>query len=145
MKILFMHNYDERESVNKHKEVLMEKEGEIRSSSASKPVFSVFLPSFPTDLNYIYIPAFESYYFIDDIVVEANGRYQISCVKDVLETVWLELVYREAIIERQENLYNLYQDDDMFKTYCVPVYETYNFPTAFNSNNYVLVAFGGQG
>lgn len=144
MKILLMHNYSSRETANKLKEVLIEKEGEIRSSSTSTPEFSVYLDSIPEDLNYVYIPEFNAYYFIDNITIESRNRYTISCVKDVLETAWLNLVYKEAVIERQENLFNLYQDDEMFKTYCVPVYETYNFPTSFNKNNYVLVAFGGQ-
>lgn len=143
MELHLMNNLSCRETANKVKELLDTKEGSLTSSSLSDPVFVISCDSLPVDVNYLYVPAFEAYYFITDISIVRNGLYKITAHKDVLETAWGVLSQQEAVIDRQQNLYNLYQADEEFNIYSKPMIETRAFPNAFNDNEYILVTFGG--
>lgn len=144
MELQLMYNASCRETANKDKTTLATKEGSLTNSSLSAPVFVIASESLPLETNYLYVPAFKAYYFISDISIVRNGLYSISAVKDVLETSWGQLSQMTAIVERQQNLYNLYQQDEEFNIYSKPMIETRSFPTAFNDNQYIMVTFGGQ-
>lgn len=94
--------------------------------------------------NYMYIPEFERYYFIDDIVSIHNDLWDVSGHVDVLETFQNGIKAQDAIIKRQEGSYNLYLDDPEFKTYNYEQIQTLKFPAnTFNKTlSYVLTVNG---
>lgn len=109
--------------------------------SILNPRLDIFTDSDITDKNYMYIPAFGRYYFIDDIVSTNNGYWTITAHVDVLETYKTHIKNNDAVIRRQKNKYNLYLDDPDFHTYNYDRIQTLKFPANSFSKTltYVLV------
>ena len=63
---------------------------------------------------------------------------------DVLMTFRDEIKNMEAIIKRQENNYNLYLDDGIFKAYQNTKHKLLKFPNGFSDFSYIL-ALAGNG
>lgn len=92
--------------------------------------------------NYIECAAFSRFYFITNIKSIRNGVFEISAHVDVLSTYANEIRQQTAIIHRQENDWNLYLDDGIFKTYQNPHIVTKLFPSGFTTQNFVLAVAG---
>lgn len=63
--------------------------------------------------NYAYIPEFNRYYYIDDIVTLNSRLKEISCSVDVRQSYREQLRNTSAIIARNERYYNQYIPDNM--------------------------------
>lgn len=113
-------------------------------TSILKPVLLLSSPTPITGYNYMYIPDFSRYYFIDDIRSVRNGQWEVSAHVDVLETYKTAILANSAVVKRQENNYNLYLNDPEFKVYNGERIQTLKFPsTGFNKQlSYVLVVNG---
>lgn len=77
--------------------------------------------------NYAYIPEFNRYYFVNDIVAIQNALWEISFICDVLMTYKTELLSLDAIIARNENIYDLTIEDNRRKkreTLSISIIET---------------------
>lgn len=99
-----------------------------------------------SDCNYMYIPDFNRYYFITDIVSVRDGLWLISGHVDVLMSFKNEIRGCTATFKRQENLFNLYLDDPEFKTYnnAQIVTKVLTGGGGLTKNmNYILVTAGG--
>lgn len=96
------------------------------------------------DTNYLYYPEFKRYYFIKDKTSTNNDLWELHCEVDVLETFRAQVGQLEAVIQRQENMYNLYLDDGSLKAYSNPMVQTKKFPVSFNdfAPHYVMVVLG---
>lgn len=94
--------------------------------------------------NYLYIQEFGRYYFINDIRSVNNNVWEISAHVDVLETYKTSILANNAVIKRQQNIFNLYLDDPDFHTYNYDNIQTIKFPpNALSKNlNYILVVNG---
>lgn len=61
----------------------------------------------PTGYNYVYIPAFERYYFIRRITVVRSGLWLVECYVDVLKTYedYIDelMIYADYTSKRPEN------------------------------------------
>lgn len=112
-----------------------------RSTSILQPVIEIS-GSVPVNANYMYIPEFVRYYYIDDIVSTGNNRYEISAHVDVLKTYASEIRACTAIVARQESQWNLYVDDGSFKVYQNPMLTIKKFPSGFNTQEFVLAVAG---
>lgn len=95
--------------------------------------------------NYAYIPEFGRYYYIVDITAERTGVWAVSLRVDVLETYKDSIRGLSAIIERQENTYNLYLNDPEWKIYANKQILTREFPAGFTAGggSYYLLMAGG--
>lgn len=98
-----------------------------------------------SDVNYVYIPSLETYYYINDIVFLSGNRVKILCHEDVLTTYKDEIKNLSCVVSRQEYKFNQYLDDDKFKVYNYRRIQTLAFPNGFNKNNcqYILAVMGG--
>lgn len=94
-------------------------------------------------VNYMYVPTLGRYYFVKDITSVRNGLWSLSCHVDVLETYKTQILAQTAVVSRQENTWNLYLDDGMFKVYQNPKISTQAFPNGFNTQSFVLAVAGG--
>lgn len=96
------------------------------------------------EMNYLYLPAFKRYYFIDDIISVGNNLWEIHCHVDVLYTYKEQILNQDAVIRRQQTKYNLYLNDPDFMTYNNDSIVTKKFSDSeFNKVlNYVLVVNG---
>lgn len=95
-----------------------------------------------TGCNYCTIQAFGRSYFVTNIRSIRNGLVEISCHVDVLSTYATQIRANRAIVQRQENEWNLYLNDGVFKTYQNPQTVTKVFPAGFGTKHYFLTVAG---
>ena len=83
--------------------------------------------------NYLTIYEFKRHYFIKRIESIRTGAYIIYAHVDVLTTYATAIKGNSAIIHRQANSFNLYQN---------PIVTTHPFPQGFDGHMYVLTVAG---
>ena len=105
---------------------------------------SALTESIVGDINYAYIEVFGRYYFVTDIKTEINGLWVVSMHVDVLMTYKDAIRQQNAVVARQEAIYNMYLDDGWFMSYQNPYIQTKVFsnPTPFETQEFVLVIAG---
>lgn len=92
--------------------------------------------------NYISIPKFNRFYFVNNIRSVGQGLVEFSCHVDVLSSFADEIRKNDAIVKRQENKWNLYLNDGTFKVYQNPLVLTRAFPSGFSTQEFVLAVAG---
>lgn len=114
------------------------------STSFIDPIFRVsgVTDSELASVNYLTCEEFGRKYFVKEIKSIRNGLWEISAHVDVLSTYAEGIREQTAIIHRQENEWNLYLDDGIFKTYQNPHIVTKLFPSGFTTQNFVLAVAG---
>lgn len=142
-----MLNNSESERVVKELQTLTTMAGSLKDgTSVINP--TVVIQAIPatvqqiTTSNYLHIPDFGRYYFIRDISSVRTNLWEISCHVDVLQTYAAQIKEQTAIIQRQENEWNLYLNDGSFKVYQNPNVLTKPFPNGFTTNEFVLAIAG---
>lgn len=92
--------------------------------------------------NYMTIPVFGRSYFVTNIRSIRNDLFEISAHVDVISTWKSEIRGNLAIIKKQQNDWNLYLNDGTFHTYQNPMVLAKQFPTGFNTLEFVLAVAG---
>lgn len=97
-------------------------------------------------VNYAYIPEFKRYYFVSDKRADSASHITLDLNVDVLMSYKSEILSLQAIIQRQENKYNLYLDDGSFMVYANNLIQTLEFPNGFNDDDvsYIITILGGE-
>lgn len=112
MKIILYRNNSENNKIDKNLTLIREINGTLREeTSIMNPIFEI-LGNDVLNANYCYIQDFKRFYFITDIESVKNGLWSINCKVDVLDSFKNEIKNNNALIARQENLFNLYLKDD---------------------------------
>ena len=96
--------------------------------------------------NYLYIEAFDRYYFIDDITNVSRNRWIIHASVDVLYSFKNDILSMECVIDKVENEIdaNLYLDDGSFVMDSRKYNQIKEFPSGLNQNgSYILICAGG--
>lgn len=95
--------------------------------------------------NYLYIEDLNIYYYIKDKQFLSGNRVLLQCVEDVLHTYRIDIYTLDCVCERQENNFNAYLDDPLYKVYNFRRIQTLEFPHGFDKNNcqYILAIAGG--
>lgn len=92
--------------------------------------------------NYVYIPDFGRYYYITDFTVE-NGYILISCKVDVLMSYATSIKACACVAKRQENKYNLYLNDELYKGYQYTNQFVHKFTSPFTkASKFILTVQG---
>lgn len=99
-----------------------------------------------TSINYNYFKVNEwnRYYFLGPVEYGIKDTVTITGVVDVLMSFASDILKARAIIERQENLWNMYLNDNgviMNQNY---KHKIKKFPNSFNDFSYIL-ALAGNG
>ena len=92
-------------------------------------------------INYMSIPAFHRSYFVTCRALP-GGLIEISGECDVLSSSWDYIKDSKAVIDRQENEYNLYLNDGTFSAYANDMVVTKTFSAGFSTPSYVMVVAG---
>lgn len=92
--------------------------------------------------NYMWIEEFNRFYFIRNITSIRNNIVEITGHCDVLSTYASSIQNCTGIVKRQENIWNLYVDDNAFMTYQNPLVITKAFPSGFTTQSFVLAVAG---
>lgn len=148
MRIVLYQNSSEMNRVDKSLTEWQILDGTLRDScSILEPSVTVYLDRVPSFVNYMYIEEFGRYYFITGVTSVVNGLWAISGHVDVLSTYKAQIRTLSAIINRQENQYNLYLDDDKFLVNAQRKMWTKVFPNqlepATGQPSFVLTIAGG--
>ena len=118
MEIILYYNDSEKIKLDKDLTQIGSIEGRLfQNTSITKPSIIFDLDTTVFSANYLYIPQFNRYYFITDVVNVSANKWQIQARVDVLTSFKSAIRENTAIIERQENVYNLYLDDKYYRAY----------------------------
>lgn len=96
-----------------------------------------------SSINYITVETLGRSYFVTDIQSVVNNVFEFTAHVDVLSSYADEIKAQTAVIHRQENAWNLYLDDGIFKTYQNPNIVTKLFPSGFTTQSFILAVAGG--
>lgn len=143
--VKLIHNSSPVEKIGKDLDAGTEFTCDLKAdTSVLKPTLILQSASSLAGFNYMYIPDFNRYYFIDDIVSKNNVIWEVSGHVDVLETYKTDILSQSAVIRRQQNKYNLYLNDPDFMTYNYDMIQTKKFSASeFNKTlNYILAVNG---
>lgn len=144
MTITLYNNTSPSNYVNKSISVVSSLNGTLRNpTSIIDPVVTIERSS-PIGFNYARIEEFGRYYFVTGISSELSNLISISLHVDVLMTYKEGIKNMNAIIKRQENKFNLYLDDGIFKAYQNTKHKVIQFPYGFTEYSYIL-ALAGNG
>ena len=146
MTITMQTNSSEDNAVNKALTDIQSITGTMRSSSSIiDPVIEIngVSPSSFISCNYVTIPDMGRSYFVKNIEIKNASCIILSLHVDVLSSFSAEFLPLKAVIARQENKWNLYLNDGMFKTYQNSDVFTATFPSGFSGQSYVLAVAGG--
>lgn len=98
-------------------------------------------------INYIQIPVFNRYYFVNNISVNRTRLWQFDCHCDVLSSFKSEWTKLPCIIARNEFQYNLFLQDDRFLVNSNRFVQTMVFPNnplvLSGGSSYVMTIAGG--
>lgn len=88
-------------------------------TSITNPVIrvSVDLAQYPDFIqtNYLKIEEFNRFYYVTDIVSLSYNMWELKCEVDVLMTYQDNIKELNALVERQQHLFNLYLKDPMLQ------------------------------
>lgn len=145
MTINFYTNQSEKNRLDKTLVSAFDLNGELKEDcSIIDPVIKVVANvSTMASVNYMYIPSFGRYYFINNVISINNDICEVHAHVDVLTTYKDEIRAQNAIVARQEKKWNLYLDDGVFKTYQNPYIITKAFSSGFTGQHFILTIAGG--
>lgn len=92
--------------------------------------------------NYCYVPDFQRYYYIRNIVSVSADLFQVECEVDVLYTYRKRIMQLQGVVQRSTDQYNAYLPDGIIKTYCNPTIVTKKFPNGFTDESLLLAVVG---
>lgn len=87
----------------------------IDNTSLMNPTFKLSIASNPIGKNYVYVPDFNRYYFINDIVSYQNF-WHITCTCDVLASFKTEIGSESHYVLRSASSYDEYISDNVYTT-----------------------------
>ena len=96
--------------------------------------------------NYMYIPEFKRWYYINDIVSVRNNLWEIHAHVDVLYTWGADIKSMYGVADKLEDITNanVYFDDGSFIMDSRNDIEVKEFPNGLNENgSYILICAGG--
>ena len=104
------------------------------------PVILIEMPTVPANVNYMTISEFGRSYFVRDMISVRNGLWEIRAHVDALSSFASQISGCTGIVQRQENDWNLYLNDGVFRTYVQPTIVSRSFPSGFNSTaTFILI------
>lgn len=144
--VKLLHNSSPVEKIGKVLDAGMEFTCDLKAdTSILKPTLVLQAASNLSGFNYMYIPDFNRYYFIDDIVSKNNVIWEVSGHVDVLETYKQGILSNTAVLKRQQNKYNTYLNDERWPVYTYDDVITFKFTNSGfkKSLEYLLIVAGG--
>ena len=143
---------DENHKVSKNFNQGVALSGTMRDdSSIIRPVIECQFSPTGITYNYMYIPDFSRYYYIEDIIYNERGLYEFHGRVDVLMSFASEIRANTAVIDRNTFNWNLYLDDGSLRSYADPYIIFQDFPAAeggfpmTHDDRYILITAGVGG
>ena len=106
------------------------------------PVFRIQESNYNVDYNYIYVPTWHKYYYIDNATITMGGIWELACTEDCLATWKAEIGADSYYILRSSAVYNTDITDDYYPTFqnaeTETTFGTNLFPIDLENGYYVL-------
>ena len=114
-------------------------------TSIMNPVITVDYFAGVTQCNYVYLSAFQRYYFVRAITM-SQQRIALQLEIDVLKTYASQIRKQTVIVKRQQDrkYANMYLDDDKFKALEYNRIQAKAFSSGFTTNAFILTIAGGR-
>ena len=93
-------------------------------------------------INYCYIAHYGRYYFVDKIIATPNNYWQLICRCDVLMSYKNQIKALTGTVERSENTFNAYLNDEKYKSLAYRKIVTKQFPEALDDDCFILMTVG---
>lgn len=117
--------------------------GTLRAdTSMLAPTFLLMTASI--NFNYFKVVEWDRYYFLGPVEYGLSGTITISGAIDILMSFSSDIKKARAIVERQENLWNMYLNDNTIMMNQNAKHKIIKFPNSFNDFSYIL-ALAGNG
>ena len=145
MEVQFFYNVSDPRCINK---TLIEGstfEGQARDQISIMNPVVLFDTEDIIKYNYAYIPEFERYYSIDNIVAYRNNLYEVTMNVDVLMSFRRDILNCVAVVDKQAMQENgdEYIDDGSLVTDNVMFTRVHEFSAGFNDYpEYILITAG---
>lgn len=96
-------------------------------------------------VNYVFIPDWNRYYFVKDMIVTTGGRYEIDLSVDVLQSFKDKILKCGVILSDTEQTgLNNYLPSESFVVNCKHKTDVVNFSNGLLDNGeYILITAGG--
>lgn len=135
-------------AINKDVSIIDDVSATIKGAlSVENPVLILqYKSDIQSKVNYVYIPEYNRYYFVTDIINLTGGRYELHCKVDVLMSFKDYILNLSCIVDKQSSKdnANMYLDDGSFVVQSKEFVDTINFPRGFNDNGeFILITAGG--
>lgn len=135
-------------AINKNISIIDDVSATIKGAlSVENPVLILqYKSDIQPNVNYVYIPEYNRYYFVTDIINLTGGRYEIHCKVDVLMSFKDYILNLSCIVDKQSSKdnANMYLDDGSFVVQSKEFVDTIDFPRGFNDNGeFILITAGG--
>ena len=147
MNIKIYHNYSANNKLNKTITLLIEKNVKLKNETNIIRPTIILTGDISNNMNYVYIPKFNRYYYIVDKKSINNEMYEIYLEVDVLMSFKEIILNLHCIIDKQQDLTNInkYYNDGSFIVSSKEFIKTINFPNGFNENGeFILITAGGN-
>lgn len=149
MEIKLYKNLSENNVIGKSLAQIKSVEAQLKNDvSVINPTLILNYTANILESNYCFIPKFNRYYFIDEIVPITGDRCVVKCRVDVLESFKEDIKSLTVILDKTQSIYksNKYLDDGSFVVENKDFNTIYNFPNGFNDEGtFILICAGGGG
>ena len=146
MEIGLYNNYSEKNVIEKSIDSLMPLNGNLKAeSSITDPVILIEMDT-PILYNYCFIPSFNRYYFIVDIINIRTNIWELHLHVDVLMSFKEDIKNSVAIMDstESENI-TTYIDNGIYRTLAKDKTDIISFSSGFNdTGEYILITAGGD-
>lgn len=143
MKIYVYRNQSDPRKVDKNLTNETELEGNFKNEiSIYNPVVLMEWSATASKINYFYIPLYDRYYYITEIVRVRDNIIEVHGRCDVLMSFKNEILNMTGIVKKSATSWNLYLDDGSLKVYNNPRVQTKAFPSGFNAMEFILAVAG---
>lgn len=143
--IIYIGSFSKRKNSTKraHHSVLNQLNVELkRDTSIIYPVFRLTEDNFDVAYNYVYVPSWNRFYYIDNATATMGGIWELACSEDVLASWKTEIAAGSYYIMRSSRVYNTDICDDYYPTFqnasTETVFGSYNFSNNLNNGYYVI-------
>ena len=149
MEVILYKNSSENNVIGKSLAQIKSVEANLKNDvSVINPTFILYYTDNILQSNYCFIPKFNRYYFIDEIVPITGDRCIVKCRVDVLESFKEDIKSLTVILDKAQSIYksNKYLDDGSFIVENKDFNTIHNFPNGFNDEGtFILICAGGGG
>lgn len=112
------------------------------TTDVTAPVLRIQTTSNLSGFNYCYIERYGRYYYVDRIETTPTGLWMLHCRCDVLMSYKTQIRALTGTLERSENTFNAYLNDNQYKALSYRKVVTKQFPNAIDDDCFILMTVG---